>query len=135
MGGADLEPPPMSDVMHEFPSDSQAPFAARRAIGTSDAIPSSRLEDVMLLVSELVTNAVTYAPEPAGRVTLRIVRDDDRIRIEVQGGGTIPMAPALASRRQGGVGGFGLRLVDLLADRWGATANPRTLIWFEMHLD
>ena len=74
------------------------------------------LERAVLLVSELVTNAVVHAGTAAW---LSVSAGDGTARIEVedQGGGQV-------ARRQPGDlqptgAGFGLWLVDSLADSWG----------------
>jgi anti-sigma regulatory factor (Ser/Thr protein kinase) len=84
---------------------------------------------VLLLVSELVTNAVRHAVGETLRLVVMI--DDGALRVEVHdpGGGFEPQAPELDPARPSG---WGLFLVDELADRWGVDATPLTRVWFEM---
>ena len=94
-----------------------------------DAIAPNLRDDVVLLVSELVTNSVKYGDE--GDLRLKIhAPAPRRLRVEVvnQGASFEPRA------RTGSVtdaGGWGLHLVDRLADRWGVHAGS-THVWFEI---
>ena len=91
------------------------------------------MRDVRLLVSELVTNAVRHAGLDAGApIRLMIAAGDAVLRIEIADGGSgfEPRAPDPDPTR---ASGWGLFLVDELADRWGVEpADPGTLIWFEI---
>ncbi|WBB63663.1 ATP-binding protein [Streptomyces sp. WMMC500] len=73
-------------------------------------------ESAVLVVSELVTNAVVHARVPPGREILtRFVRQDGGVRIEVHdASGVWPVR-----RVPDGSGGYGLVLVETLASRWG----------------
>lgn len=72
-------------------------------------------EAVLVVVSELVSNAVIHG---LGRISLRLQHLGSAIRIEVEDANPIP--PTLRSEPLGAseVGGFGLQLVDELAE-WG----------------
>ncbi|MEW2548949.1 ATP-binding protein [Streptomyces sp. NPDC047002] len=76
-------------------------------------------ESLVLIVSELVTNAVVHAGCPA---VLRILfglgaADAGTVRVEVADACATPPSPRHA--RGDDTGGRGLELVDGLADRWG----------------
>src|SRR5919106_2809661 len=92
-------------------------------------LPERTASDLLAVVTELVNNAVIHGPgEP---IQIRITVDDDgHIRGEVsdQGQGRVAIRE-LAADRTGG--GFGLRIVDGLTDRWGAYEGS-THVWFEM---
>jgi hypothetical protein len=115
----------------------EAGVAARQAVLASNgALPGSVRADVLLLVTELVTNAVRHAgvgPEQPVRVGLR--RLPQRVRVEVTdpGGGFARVHPRANGDESGG---WGLLLVDRIADRWGAwpTASG-TCVWFEVRPD
>jgi anti-sigma regulatory factor (Ser/Thr protein kinase) len=118
----------------ELASSMDAAAAARRALDhVAERLPAPRLRDVRLLVSELVTNAVRHAGIAAGApIGLVIDTGDGRVRIEVldRGSGFEPRAPEPDPAR---ASGWGLFLVDELADRWGVErADPGTRIWFEI---
>ncbi|MFI1539406.1 ATP-binding protein [Streptomyces anandii] len=88
-------------------------------------------EDVVLLVSELVGNAVRHT---GARVFgLRMRRRRGWIRVEVRDPSR--GLPCLMPVQELDVSGRGLFLVDKLADRWGVDLLPRgKTTWFEMRV-
>ena len=90
------------------------------------------LEDVRLLVTELVTNALRHGSLRKGdRVSLKASLADDMLRIEVRDPGRDgEVAPRAPGARSGG--GYGLYLVDKLAKRWGVDRQDGTLVWCEL---
>ena len=98
---------------------------------TREAFCARVLEDVRLLVSELVTNALRHGELTAGdRVSLKARVDDGVVRLEVRDPGNDgDVAP-----RQPGVrgGGYGLFLVEQLARRWGVDRRDGTVVWCEL---
>jgi anti-sigma regulatory factor (Ser/Thr protein kinase) len=106
---------------------------ARAALAVLDGrIDRDVLDDIRLLVSELVTNSVRHAAA-AGRelVRLDVVRSGGTVRVEVSDGGT-GFRPRVRTKAHDEPGGWGLHLVDRLADRWGVEAGRRTRVWFEL---
>ena len=110
-----------------------APAEARRSlervVGDDDR---EALETCQLLVSELVTNSVRHAGlEADAWIGLRVEADDRAIRVAVsdpgQGFDQPTGAPAAGS-----ASGWGLYLVEQMADRWGVEQGPDTLVWFEL---
>ncbi|WP_256107085.1 ATP-binding protein [Streptomyces sp. ODS05-4] len=89
------------------------------AVGPSDQDPDPRLEerfDVALLVtSELVTNACRHAGGP-DHVGLLV--EDGALTVTVRDPSERRPCPRRGDER-GEAGGFGLALVDALAERWG----------------
>ena len=116
----------------ELDRGGEAPEHARRALEAAcrDLDPSV-LPDARLLVSELVTNSVKYGG--VGPIRLEVTRSDERLRAEVidQGNG---FEPTKRTRGLEEVGGWGLPLVEHLADRWGTFAGS-THVWFEIDLN
>ena len=83
-----------------------------------------------LVVSELVTNAVTHACGPVG---LRLIHDRALI-CEVSDGTST--SPHLRHARLMDEGGRGLYLVGRLAQRWGTRHSPEgKTIWAELAAD
>ena len=114
----------------ELPSTSAAPARARGALdGIASRLAPERLRDVRLLVSELVTNAVRHAGGEAVRLVVAVTGGVLRVEVHDPGHGfelsAAPTDPLRAS-------GWGLVLVEELADRWGVDHAPRTRVWFEM---
>ncbi|MFF3002041.1 ATP-binding protein [Kitasatospora sp. NPDC057940] len=97
------------------------------------ALDAGRLaaaEDVLLMVSELVTNACLHAP--GGPRELRLGWDGERLRVEVSDDS--PVAPRLRPFADPGrPGGHGLRVVDRLARDWGCLPEGEgKLVWLEV---
>jgi anti-sigma regulatory factor (Ser/Thr protein kinase) len=102
---------------------------ARGALADIDTgFPAARLHDASVCLSELVTNAVQHAAA-GGDLELTVEFDDRRLRVEVAnpGGGFRPDPPSAGDER-----GWGLYIVDHLADRWGVEPGTRTVVWFEI---
>jgi anti-sigma regulatory factor (Ser/Thr protein kinase) len=90
------------------------------------------LNDVRLLVSEVVSNSVRHSNIALNDIVhMRLEQDPDRLRVEVldAGQGFDPKPRDLDRERPGG---WGLYLVDRLADRWGVDRGPLTRVWFEI---
>jgi anti-sigma regulatory factor (Ser/Thr protein kinase) len=109
-----------------------ASFARRAMVRAADLWRLDRelTETALLLVSELVTNAIRHGTPPV-RLSLRLERD--RLRVEVTD--SSPALPELSRSSPDQLGGRGLQIVQLLAARWGASASPRRLgktVWFEL---
>lgn len=93
------------------------------------ALPPHRAESVVLLVSELVGNAVRHTG--ARTFGLRMLRRRGRIRIEVRDPSRA--LPCLMPVHELDTSGRGLLLVDTLSDRWGVDLLPvGKITWFEM---
>ncbi|WNM30369.1 ATP-binding protein [Streptomyces sp. Li-HN-5-11] len=88
-------------------------------------------EDAVLLVSELVGNAVRHT---GARVFgLRMRRRRGWIRVEVRDPSR--GLPCLMPVQETDISGRGLFLVDKLSDRWGVDLLPRgKTTWFEMRV-
>jgi anti-sigma regulatory factor (Ser/Thr protein kinase) len=114
----------------ELPGAATAAGIARRHIEThlGGVASAQRLDDIRLLVSEVVTNAVLHGDTSSGIVFLFAV-SDDRVRVEVRDGGAGFDA---AERPSGRRLGYGLRLVDRMATCWGIGADKGTCVWFEL---
>ena len=114
----------------------EAPSKARAEVMDAlEPLPRKVREDATLLVSELVTNAVRHAlGSGTPEVELRIRSEPGRIRVVVSdpGGGFEP-APRQPTAGEGS--GWGLYLVDRIADRWGVLSKDRNEVWFEIDVD
>ena len=116
----------------ELPDTIQAPGLARRFVETHAAsLPSDVLQDALLLVSELATNAVRHGAAP---ISVQLLSNGDgAVRVEVHDAGTgvpVPTTPEAAD-----AGGRGLLIVAALASRWGVTpsaSGPGKATWFEL---
>ncbi len=130
--GRDGEPG-LIDVL--LPGAPSSIAAARRAVADllkTDRVPDVVVEDVLLLVSELVTNAVLHAGTHT-RVTASVRAG----RVVVAVGDADPHhAPAVAERGTEATNGRGLMLVDTLATDWGIELREHwKVVWFETSYD
>jgi anti-sigma regulatory factor (Ser/Thr protein kinase) len=121
------------DVNLSLQGGKKAAAAARNAVGgLAGHIPEDVLEDVRLLVSELVTNSVRHGGASDGRrVHVRLTIAGPVLRVEVRdpGPGFVPREPRGRLER---ASGWGLVLVDRIADRWGVERGPGAKVWFEI---
>ncbi|WP_285564908.1 ATP-binding protein [Streptomyces sp. RTGN2] len=88
-------------------------------------------EDVLLVVSELVTNACLHADGPD---ELRIARSSKALRVEVADGGAGQPAPR-TPHRPGRPGGHGMFIVQRLCLDWGVVrvpGEPGKTVWAEL---
>lgn len=95
-----------------------------------DAEQQAVAEDVLLMVSELVTNACLHAP--GGPRELLLDWDARRLRVEVRDDS--PVQPRLRPHADPGrPGGHGLRVVDRLARAWGSLPEGEgKSVWLEV---
>ena len=110
-------------------SISEARHWIRQAM--EDLAIAGRTDDVVLIVSELVTNAILYGE---GGVRLTMAIQPDRLYLSVAdagAGGVEKLAFSLTAEH-----GRGLRIVEALSDRWGVEWRPGadTVVWAEFDL-
>jgi anti-sigma regulatory factor (Ser/Thr protein kinase) len=114
-----------------FPSVAPSAASARRFVAAALrrwGCPQDFIELVLLLTSELVTNAYRHARSDT-RVSVRYDRRTARLEVRDVGPGEPQLRPLDADR----VDGRGLQIVDALADRWGYRSNDAgTTVWFEL---
>ncbi|MCC9305917.1 ATP-binding protein [Kitasatospora sp. RB6PN24] len=100
---------------------------------TDDPDQQARADDVLIVVSELVTNASRHAGGPEQLVLHATPR---LLRIEVIDRLVTPPQPR-QPHSPGRVGGHGLYTVALLASRWGTTPHddlPGKAVWAEFDI-
>jgi anti-sigma regulatory factor (Ser/Thr protein kinase) len=115
----------------QFPPADEAPAQARGALEVFDQILAEEvLEDLQLVVSELITNSVKFGPKRSITLALEVDAygsvcgqvtdqgDGERARIEMA---TEPSVQ----------GGWGLYLVDRVAESWGVHEGS-THVWFRL---
>lgn len=91
------------------------------------------LEDVRLLLTELITNAVRHGDVGADdEIDVKAEVSDGTVRIEVHDPGR---NGPVAKREPGPAGGgYGLYLVDCLTDDWGVERRDGTTVWAELSM-
>lgn len=112
--------------------DASAPAAARRALtGLRASLGADAAEAATLLLSEVVTNAVRHADldeRESIRVHVRLHPGVVRVDVSDPGPGFDPRLDRIEEPDAG----WGLRLLDRLATRWGVERGARTTVWFEV---
>jgi anti-sigma regulatory factor (Ser/Thr protein kinase) len=124
-----------TELSTTFAGGPYAAAAARRALGgLRDLIGRRCLDDVYLLVSELVTNGVRHGG--AGEddlLDLAVLRHGNRLRVVVTDWGPGFDGRPRPRNRADQTGGWGLYLVERLAERWGVQRDAgATTVWFEL---
>lgn len=96
--------------------------------------PDVNSDSVLLVASELITNAVRHG---AGDVELRVDVTDDVVRLEVLDDGHVKVEAPVRNVPSTAVGGRGLHLVRDVSRCWGSGFDPagRTLVWAELVAD
>lgn len=116
-----------------LPHTLEAPRLARRYLASRAAgWPAGFLDLVLLLTSELVTNAVIHGRRP---VELRLIDDGNQIKIEISDGNPDPLPAEAGWPPVTQQSGRGLLIVDNLADQWGCRSRrtpPGKTVWFEL---
>ena len=113
----------------QFPPADDAPAQARAALEVFDQILApDALEDLQLVVSELITNSVKFGSKRAITLVLSI-SDDGVVTGEVIDQGDGETAKVEMTVEPTLDGGWGLHLVDQVAERWGVHEGS-THVWF-----
>ena len=108
-------------------ADSTSPRTTRRMFATHFA-DHPRLDDLLLCLSEVVTNAVLHAGPPI-IVTGGVV--DTKVRVEVTDGSKV--APVARRPGHSSPTGRGLMLLDHLTSAWGVEiSSDGKTVWFEI---
>lgn len=120
----------MPTIEVTLPPDTDTPRRARRFI--QDALDEGAPDDVVdiavLLVSEVVTNAVLHA---RSEVCVGITWQSGRVRVEVSD--RSPVRPVARRFAEDAGTGRGMLLVEELADAWGMRpAADGKVVWFEL---
>lgn len=126
----------MSKLHLELRSGPAAAAESRHALDRLDgAIDGEQLDVLRLLVTELVTNSVRHAHEMSEWIELDVELYSNAVHVEVQDRGPGFQPKGTPEPHPDRPGGWGLCLVDRLADRWGVAVEDRTRVWFEMDRD
>jgi anti-sigma regulatory factor (Ser/Thr protein kinase) len=118
------------EIVGGLTAPTRARAVARRVL--AGLLPDPAREDLLVLVTELVTNAVRHAGVDESRnVVLHLAAAPRIARVEVCDGG-----PGFdpVERSPGPGGGFGLMLLRTLPDRWGLETDDGVCAWFEFDL-
>jgi anti-sigma regulatory factor (Ser/Thr protein kinase) len=118
------------------------PFRMMRPVGVSSrqvASPTARacfraigrLADAQLLVTELLSNAVRHSERD--HVWMAASVTESTLRVEVSNAGPAFDERARRDPSYEAAGGWGLRIVELMAHRWGIDSRADGVhVWFEV---
>jgi anti-sigma regulatory factor (Ser/Thr protein kinase) len=111
----------------------RAPALARAWVATQlPSVTQDVIEDVLLLVSELVTNAVRHGKPD---IVIGVSVSPERVRVEVHDGSdALPVVPARPPSVERPTG-RGLLIVSVTAADWGverAAGQPGKTVWAEV---
>ena len=115
-----------------------APAAVRVALRERCAhLPRELCDDLMLLITEVVTNAVRHSGAADGApIQVDIREHNDSLRIEVVDPGSGFDRPDEVNPDHRTTGGLGLVLVDRLAREWGTRQTAAgSHVWFVLAHD
>jgi anti-sigma regulatory factor (Ser/Thr protein kinase) len=119
----------MSGIVTDLPRSAGSVRTARELVRAHAAgLRPQQREDAALMVSELVTNALQHG---IGTISLRIDSGPAGLRVEVSDGGNVAVSPTPSP---GAHGGWGLRIVEEVADEWGVLEGS-TRVWFRLGLE
>lgn len=116
--------------------DSHAPRLARNAFDLVEGIDGVR-DDVRLVVSELVSNAVKHSGCAADDlIQVHASRRDGILTLSVTDRGVSGDMTSIRLQGAEGRGGRGLPIVQALTSRWGTERTPGKcfLVWAELPL-
>jgi anti-sigma regulatory factor (Ser/Thr protein kinase) len=125
----------MDSIRLSLPAAPSAPTTARMEITSrlSQRITRGALEDVRLLLTELVTNALRHAGVgPGDEIGVKAEVSEGSVRIEVHDPGRDGPVKMRPPGSQGG--GYGLFLVERLTSEWGVERRDGTTVWAELSL-
>jgi anti-sigma regulatory factor (Ser/Thr protein kinase) len=114
-------------------SGPQAAGEGRHALDRLEgSLDGDQLAELRLLVTELLTNSVRHGAGPEGWITLDVEIYANAVRVVVTDRGPGFQPEPTPRPHLDRPGGWGLCLVDRLADRWGVNSPEPTEVWFEL---
>jgi anti-sigma regulatory factor (Ser/Thr protein kinase) len=91
--------------------------------------------DVMLVASELVNNAIVHSGcTPHHDLEVRASRHAERLTISVRDPGLSGASAGSGALSDQQIGGWGLRIVEALCERWGDERQNGYRVWAEIDL-
>ena len=115
----------MDEVTLQVESNVNAPGLSRSRLESMKSTLEPRYDDVVLVVSELVSNSVRHGA--SNGIDVRVTAKSGRILVEVSDEG-----PGFAADDPRG-DGLGLAIVEKLADRWGMRdGRQKFTVWAEL---
>lgn len=128
--GDDDDAPPANEAYLQLPAEPISPQRARLFVeSTIEQWDCAELADiVLLLTSELVTNAVLHAGSDVD-LSLRLAGSVLQITVADRS----PVQPVIRQQRDEATNGRGMLLLDAMATRWSVVPTEAgKIVWFEV---
>jgi serine/threonine-protein kinase RsbW len=123
------------DLAHaelRLPPDLSAPALARHTVrDLLGSLPDPMLARLSLIASELVTNALRHCSATDPAATMTLVLAPDRVTLTVADAGD-GFDPEHRPPSDDPSGGWGLHVLDVVADRWWVELDGRTRVICEI---
>lgn len=115
----------MNEVSLQIESNAKAPSLSRSRLAAMRSKLEPRFDDVVLVVSELVSNSVRHGS--SNGIDVKVTAGPGTIRVEVADDG-----PGFATDVARG-DGLGLTIVEKLSERWGLEeGRSKFTVWAEL---
>jgi anti-sigma regulatory factor (Ser/Thr protein kinase) len=119
----------VDDVRFELQATTDEVPRARAQVRDSLAgLGADEIDRILLLASEVITGAVLHA---GNTVVVDVIREDETVRVEVEGQPAAVAGPRLLSSMGDGLA---LDIVNHEASRWGVRPGAADALWFEVDL-
>jgi anti-sigma regulatory factor (Ser/Thr protein kinase) len=120
----------------EVPHERTGVRLARHTVAhhlTASGVRDEAYDDALLVLSELVSNAVTHAaPLPNGRIAVGWTVLDDALHLEITDGGAVTSPQAGVAPLLSG-SGRGLDIVRTISRAWGVKEGERSVtVWADV---
>jgi serine/threonine-protein kinase RsbW len=119
-----------------FPGEAVSVGQARAFVRAVLGAQWPGLDEVLLMVSEIASNAVRHTASGDGSwfdLTVSASGYATRVEIADRGSSSEPRIPGQSGESGVPTGGRGLRIVGALADRWGSRGDELgRVVWFEV---
>ena len=125
--------PGARDLVARLPGVASQVSRARGLVTAALGRDHPLYDDVVLLTSELATNAILHTRSGAGgSFTVTVTRSETVVRVFVSDGGS-DGPPCVCRTSTQATSGRGLPLIEALSHRWGFTREAgSTTVWFEL---
>lgn len=122
-----------SNAHVDLPPRADSPENARRiteSVLRAWSVPVDRHTDIVLLVSEVVSNAVEHAGG-ASSLQLTLSHSEETLRVALTDGSSIQ--PTIRALDHNSHRGRGMQLIEVLSDRWGVEDHHGgKTVWFTL---
>jgi anti-sigma regulatory factor (Ser/Thr protein kinase) len=127
------DPPGSRDLAVRLPGSPSQVSRARGIVTAALGRDHPLYDDVVLLTSELATNAILHTRSGAGgSFTVEVTRSESAVRVCVSDAGS-DGPPCVCRTSAQSTSGRGLPLIEALSHRWGFTRERgATTVWFEL---